>query len=98
MANKNEAVGTLSRIKKKATRAELRGLIESQEYRCNLSGLILEPPDAALDHIVPVCNGGGHTIDNLQVVHVIINRMKGKMSNEDFIEMCNLVAKSNPRA
>jgi len=81
--------------KKKATRTQLIKLINEQEFRCALSGVELEPSDATLDHIVPVSNGGDHSIDNLQVVNDTVNRMKGTLSNDDFIMWCRKVASWN---
>jgi 5-methylcytosine-specific restriction endonuclease McrA len=84
-----------ARVKNKkvdsASRIELRELIEKQNYRCALSGVSLTPSDAQLDHIVPVSDGGTHLIDNLQVVHSVINRMKGTLSNEEFRHWCKMV-------
>lgn len=88
-------VGKSLATRNKAGRGELKKLVESQEYRCNLSGISLTPDIAELDHKVPVCNGGDHNIENLQVVHVTINRMKGALDNEEFIRLCKLVAKWN---
>lgn len=81
--------------RKKAGRKDLRDLIESQEYRCALSGVVLVPDTAELDHIVAVSAGGDHSVENLQIVHVDINRMKAAMDNDKFIKLCKLVAKWN---
>lgn len=80
---------------KMATSKQLMRLIEKQEYRCALSGMILTPDVAALDHIVPVSEGGSDAIDNLQWVHEEINRMKGTMDNRSFIELSRKVARWN---
>lgn len=77
-----------------ATRSQLRGLIEKQGYCCALTGIPLEPNDAELDHVVPVSGGGTHAISNLQVLHKAVNRMKGAMSNDEFVRWCRLVAKA----
>ena len=70
-------------------------LIEKQKYRCALSGVELTPETAALDHIVPITDGGGDDIDNLQWVHEEINRMKGTMDNDQFIKTVKRVARWN---
>lgn len=77
-----------------ASRAELRGLVERQGYKCALSGVQLDPDIAELDHIVPVAAGGWHDVGNLQVLHRAINRMKGQLSNDEFIRWCRLVAET----
>lgn len=78
--------------KTKATATDLRKLIELQEYRCALSGVPLTPELARLDHIQPVTDGGSDFPDNLQWVHEDVNRMKGAMSQEQFIKWCSMIA------
>ena len=80
---------------KNASREELRQLIEKQGYRCALTGIDLEPETAELDHVVPVSDGGNHSIANLQVLHKAVNRMKGAMSNDEFVRWCKMVARSD---
>lgn len=79
----------------KATAESLMGLIKSQEYRCQLSGILLEPSTAALDHKVPISSGGSDSIENLQWVSSDVNKAKGSMSQEEFIAMCKRVASWN---
>ncbi len=74
-------------------RLDLLGMAERQQYRCALSGMTVTDENAELDHKVPVKDGGTSTIENLQWLHVEINRMKGAMSNEKFIQMCAMVVK-----
>lgn len=65
--------------------------LAKQQYRCHLSGVLLDVDDASLDHIVPLSRGGTHTIDNIAIVHAAINRMKGTMSEDEFIGWCRKV-------
>lgn len=74
-----------------ATAAELRELVEKQNYKCNLSGVDLTPDTAALDHIIPITEGGTNHISNLQWLDEQVNRAKGTMTQAAFIEMCNRV-------
>jgi len=74
-----------------ATASELLLLIKTQEYRCALTGEVLTPDTAELDHKKPKVKGGQDTVDNLQWVERHVNRMKGKMTNEDFIAVCRRV-------
>lgn len=67
-------------------------LLEHQGYQCALTGRVLTPEIASLDHIVPVRDGGVHVIENTQVLHRDINRAKSVLSNADFIQMCREVA------
>lgn len=77
------------------TTKRLMQLIQQQEYRCALSGVKLTPSDAALDHKLPVSSGGSDEIENLHWVSNQVNRAKGTMTNDEFIEMCKQVAKWN---
>jgi len=81
--------------KGKATSHELLKLIKKQEYSCQLSGVVLEPGVAALDHNIPVSSGGTDCLENLQWVSVAVNKAKGSMSQEEFITMCKRVASWN---
>lgn len=72
-------------------------LLESQQYRCALTGRSLTPQTAAMDHIVPVRFGGEHAIDNAQVLHKEVNRAKGSLTNEEFIGMCREVVRRSDR-
>ena len=76
----------------KATAESLLGLIKSQEYRCQLSGVLLEPSTATLDHKIPISSGGSDSIENLQWVSTEVNKAKGSMSQEEFMTMCKRVA------
>lgn len=81
--------------RKNATRKELLTLVQTQEYRCALSGVELVPNETALDHRQPVSKGGDHHISNLQAVHEVVNTMKGGMTQADFIMWCKRVAAWN---
>jgi 5-methylcytosine-specific restriction endonuclease McrA len=71
---------------------EAKLILERQEYRCALTGLPLTPDNFALDHIVPVKQGGAFDIKNAQMVLKTVNRAKHTMSQQDFIQMCRNVA------
>lgn len=78
-----------------ASARELEKLFNDQGGRCALTGDLLEyeryADNARCDHKVPVCRGGVSTADNLQWVTATINASKGKMTNEEFVEMCRKV-------
>lgn len=71
---------------------ELYELLEVQDYRCALTGKELSPDDVALDHIVPISNGGDFSLANSQLVSKSANRAKHTLSQDDFIELCKSVA------
>lgn len=87
--------GHKRRSSESATATELKEILERQDYRCALSGVTLKPERAELDHKIAVSKGGCHKAENLQWLERNVNRAKGTMSNEDFIEMCRRVAEWN---
>ncbi|TWT44989.1 hypothetical protein RAS1_14090 [Phycisphaerae bacterium RAS1] len=70
---------------------DLLDLLHAHRYRCALSGRVLEPANAAMDHVLPVSRGGRHSIENIQLLEKAVNRAKGTMTNEEFIAMCREV-------
>ena len=82
---------------KPATPTQLMEKLESQSFRCGLSGRELAPETATLDHIVPVSEGGTDEIHNLWWIHVDLNRCKGTLPLDEFIALCRSVVTSNPR-
>ncbi len=71
---------------------ELRAILKSQNYRCALTGEPLTPTNFALDHIIPLAEGGDFTAANCQLVLKLVNRAKNTMSELAFVEMCRQVA------
>lgn len=83
-----------TRRKKKpgrVTRKQLLALLESQGYRCALTGVELTPETASVDHKVPVQQGGSHSIENLHIVEHRINWAKGTMTVDEFVDLCRRV-------
>ncbi|MFH1304612.1 MAG: HNH endonuclease signature motif containing protein [Planctomycetota bacterium] len=78
-------------MEQKIKAMDLKNLIESQGYRCALTGVELEPSTASADHIQPVSGGGRNEIDHIQIVHHKVNAAKGTMANDEFIQMCKNV-------
>ena len=74
------------------TLGELRRVLESQNYRCALTNQELTADNFALDHIIPLANGGDFSESNCQIVAAEVNRAKHTMSQDAFIEMCIRVA------
>jgi len=71
---------------------ELKLLLERQDYCCAISGIPLDPETAELDHIQPLSRGGTHELANIQIVDTRVNRMKGTMMMDEFIEICCKIA------
>lgn len=84
----------------------LQNLLEQQNFQCAISGLnlIMELDNsfditkkqgintASLDRID---SSKGYTVNNVQWVHVDVNRMKSNFSEDRFIEICNYVSNHN---
>lgn len=75
--------------------SDLYDLLEEQEYRCALTGDPLSPDDVAVDHIVPISEGGDFTKENSQLVSKSANRAKHTMSQQAFIKMCVRIARTH---
>lgn len=73
-----------------------------QNRKCALSGIDIDfkkgndvkrgLQTASLDRID---SSKGYIVGNVQWVHKDINFMKGTLSNNQFLELCNLVSKHN---
>jgi hypothetical protein len=77
----------------KITFARLMALLESQQYRCALTGRRMQPSEAALDHIVPRNASGQDVMSNVRWVCKMANEAKGKIPNDEFITLCVDVAR-----
>lgn len=72
-------------------------LLKSQQYLCSLTGRKLTPKSASLDHIIPLAQGGDHTIENIWIVDHQANAAKGTMTADEFIRLCEEVAAHQQR-
>lgn len=68
-------------------------MLGDQSFKCYLTGVNLTPETAALDHIIPVSKGG-HPTDarNGGFLHSVVNKMKGSMDLDEFMQWCGRVA------
>ncbi|GMV84137.1 MAG: hypothetical protein AMXMBFR7_53210 [Planctomycetota bacterium] len=74
------------------SRKGVMNLLKAQGFRCALSGRLLRPGTAALDHRLAISRGGKHVMENAQVLDKEVNRAKGTLTNEEFIKLCREVA------
>lgn len=74
---------------------EFIALLEKQNYKCSLTGKRLNGENVSIDHIIPVSEGGGHELSNLQLVDKTVNKMRGALSVSEFISLCSCVAQFN---
>ena len=72
--------------------AEVRSLVEGQGYKCWATGVDVTPRLSSLDHKTSRKNGGNHEIDNLCVMHPVVNAAKGSLNFDQFVHLCHLVA------
>lgn len=82
----------MTRISEKVNAGSLYRLLEKQKFKCAYSGRELKPNNSQLDHIIPLSKGGSHDIDNCAIVTSEVNKAKGVLSLDEFIEMCKSVA------
>ncbi|OHB60856.1 MAG: hypothetical protein A2Y12_10125 [Planctomycetes bacterium GWF2_42_9] len=78
---------------KSITGSQILKILEDQKYRCALSGRLLTPQTASVDHIIPLSKNGTHDISNIWVVDHKMNLAKGTMSVDEFISVCRDVVK-----
>lgn len=65
---------------------EIRELFYKQDRKCSYTNIELKlNGDTSLDHILPKNLGGDNNIDNLQWVHIVVNRMKRDYKDSVFL-------------
>lgn len=64
---------------------------------CYLSGekINLYENEYQIDHILPSSRGGDNSLDNLGITHSIVNKMKGNLTPDEFIDWCVKILKFN---
>jgi len=73
------------------TLAEMR---EKQGGKCYYTGEELTLENVSLDHIIPLCDGGEHSISNVSLCTKEVNRVKGQMSEAEFVKLCRRVVRT----
>lgn len=79
---------------RRVTAKRLFEMLQSQGFRCAMTGRKLDPDTAEVDHIVPYAMGGKHDIGNVMIVHRDANRAKGTMTLKQFLQLCEDVVKN----
>jgi 5-methylcytosine-specific restriction endonuclease McrA len=77
------------------TACDLASIWRKQKGLCVLSGRLLTPENAELDHVLPKSRGGSHDTSNLQWVVKEVNRCKRDLLESEFIVLCFDVVKNN---
>ena len=63
-------------------------------FQCALTGRPLDwnvPEDYQYDHVVPIARGGDNTLNNLQILCNEANQAKGRLTDQEFIDLCKEV-------
>lgn len=68
------------------TAEQLVALLKAQCFSCAICKADLTKTKKHADHIVPLCSGGSHDIENIQILCASCNVKKGKKNNQEFIE------------
>ena len=85
------------KIELNVTKEECFILLQTQEFKCALSGIDIYLSKCAAEHLENkttasldrIDNSKGYIIDNIQWVHKDINLMKRTLNEEYFIKLCN---------
>lgn len=71
-------------MRRKLTKAERREVYDKMNGHCTYCGSELTMENMTADHIVPLANGGGDTIDNMMPACRSCNHYKSTMTLERF--------------
>lgn len=91
IASKMALVADQRRQGERITPTQLLELLETQNYKCALTGCDLSPEDVSVDHCVPTSRGGQHCIENMQLVTKAMNKLKGTLTNAELLALCKQV-------
>ena len=83
-------------------RKEMFDLFEKQKRKCAISGLAIGFAESAIEHghgfttasVDRIDNDESYVLANVQWVHKSINKMRGRLTVGDFIELCQAVAQT----
>ena len=74
---------------------EIDTMYQEQDGLCAYSGLPIGWSSERWDHtasIDRIDNNNGYSMDNIQLVHKKVNMMRGTLGDEEFKELCTLIA------
>ena len=70
------------------TGSQLEILMEKQGGKCFYSGVPLTFDNVSADHSIPLSRGGSNDIENIRLVTKRVQKMKGRMTHDEFIRVC----------
>jgi hypothetical protein len=84
------------------TQDHILQLLEKQENKCALSGLPIEFASTESEHkagkttasVDRIDSDKGYLLENIQMVHKIVNMMKNTLSQEEFLFYCESIART----
>ena len=79
------------RTRKQLTEEERQSLWEVQGSTCKLCGCTGATKEREIDHVAPLCVGGGDTPDNLQILCKACHAQKTQLETLSFVEEPNLL-------
>lgn len=80
---------------------DLNLILEKQNGLCALTGVPLtctlelgkiSNTNASIDRIIPGAKGGGYVVDNIRLVCSIVNKMRGTLTDEEFLYWCKMIS------
>lgn len=63
-------------------------MLDRQNYRCALSGRELTPENTDAEHIIPLDQGGTHTLENIYLIVREAARLKRHLTEKEMIRLC----------
>lgn len=72
----------------KFTAKDFYAMLDRQGYRCALSGRELTPENTDAEHIIPLDQGGSHTLENIYLIVRDAARLKRHLTEKEMVQLC----------
>ena len=60
--------------------------------KCAICGKPIKFKEMTVDHKIPLSKGGTNDLSNLQLAHLMCNRAKSDLMNDEFMKLVNRIA------
>lgn len=77
------------------TAEDVKDLLIQQNKKCKLSGIEFDTSRSYKPSIDRIDSNKGYTKDNIQLICLIINKMKSNLNQKEFIEICMKIQNTN---